>query len=123
MLVMRRVDHAGHGAGRPCWVVGLPTMLGSGPPYYAGYTTTLYHPGYTNLSSYIPGLLVTAHGETERCVTRPWAQLGRNPWVRSLCASSGLLSCYRWWESMRRVAPSLPEQRMKDWIDLGTTPH
>jgi len=72
----------------PPWYLGgyllyLPgTMVGI---YLPVHVPTI--PPWVYLLPTYPAVPVTAHGETERGMTEPWAQLGRKVWVGGFCLS------------------------------------
>jgi len=106
---MLAIHHPGYVPPRVC---RLYTTLGMYPPVYPW----VHLPPYRTLVYLYLRTLVW------RCRTsKPWAQRGRNPWVREPLSLSGSLKCERWWETLRRTLPSLPEERMKDWITQGTS--
>ena len=90
------------------------------PGMYTLVCTTPYHPGYTPPCT-LSGM-VNVPVDTLSAVLTPWAQDGRNPWVRSLSGTLDLQRCEGWKEAMRRVTPVFQEGMLKDWIATGTIP-
>ena len=100
---------------------GYPTI----PPGYLRDSYSLSH-GYAPPA---PGIhrdadlkvdVCAAHMRpAEVCDERPCGSVWEKPMGRCLSCTPGPQECYRWYERMRRVAPSVPRERMNDWIATG----
>ena len=104
-------------------MVGSVHPVYTPPGYRERYTTlvyTTYHTPGTPTSLTAPTMPYMPSPSVARCGwRRPWAQLGRNPWVRPLLAS----------QDHKGVTKGVPlraelllfpwEKCNKDWIDEG----
>jgi len=78
---------------------------------YTQVYTTLYIPGYTRMYTVRTVNIACTLVYVGATVTRPWAQLGNNPWVRALVRVN-VVNSVMGGRSLRRVLLRLPENKL-----------